>query len=511
MKKIIIAFSLLFSVNAFAIDQMYNWGGLEFVTSGNATHVHPASPESTRLRGGWVVEFPEDQPEIRAKHQLPYKNKGGAGAVIEVRPKVDPSKVAAKAKDAIKAGAAGLASGGGYLALASITCTLLCDAAIEALKGWGVDKLLPQDDGTFAVSVPDTSDKTYLSTGTGWRLTMSDYIFYSPDVLCLNVLDWPYGPWDAVYAGWEPDASDSNYAWCVAYGFSPTSGTVRNYRVQRFMKAGVIASCPAGTPVGIDNSCPASVSYTSADLGGYLNSKYTGEGWSHHWAKMTAKVIEEGGNVFTDGTSVGITGPALVPLTVTERKTGVRLLPNTTTIAPSTYDGPTESGTQTETTTTSAKNIYQSAPFGQNTGPSVKTSTQAQTVTTITNNVTNVTNIVNETTTETDEAPEETVSDSPMPDLPELYEQKYKDGLTGVVTAKIAELKQTPLFQLPSSLMGDLPSSGQCPSWQLDLNLASWANFGIHSIGADCAIWDFAALVVLISAAILCRALIFGG
>lgn len=511
MKKIIIAFSLLFSVNAFAIDQMYNWNGLEFVTSGNVTHVHPASPESTRLRGGWVVEFPEDQPEIRAKHQLPYKNKGGAGAVIEVRPKVDPAKVAAKAKDAIKAGAAGLASGGGYVALASITCTLLCDAAIDALKDWGIDKLLPQDDGEFAVSVPDTSEETYLSTGHGWRLTMGGPIYYSPDVLCLNQHEWPYGPWGGVYAGWMPEPGYPDYGLCLVHGYDSGEGKVTTYYTKRFVKVGVIASCPAGTPVGIDNSCPASASYISNDLGDYINSKYTGEGWSHHWAKMTAKVIEEGGNVFTDGTSVDITGPALVPLTVTERKTGVRLLPNTTTIAPSTYDGPTESGTQTETTTTSAKNVYQSAPFGQNTGPSVKTSTQAQTVTTITNNVTNVTNILNETTTETDEAPEESVSDSPMPDLPELYEQKYKDGLTGVVTAKIAELKQTPLFQLPSSLMGDLPSSGQCPAWQLDLNFASWANFGIHSIGADCAIWDFAALIVLISAAILCRALIFGG
>lgn len=506
MKKIIIAFSLLFSVNAFAIDQMYNWGGLEFVTSGNVTHVHPASPESTRLRGGWVVEFPEDQPEIRAKHQLPYKNKGGAGAVIEVRPKVDPSKVAAKAKDAIKAGAAGLASGGGYLALASITCTLLCDAAIEALKDWGVDNLLPQDDGSYHVQVPGDfprSEGVKYCIGGSIRYSQDKcyggfgYPVYYDRVSALNAL---YQLCEREYPGGCSIVGDQ-----VSYPFHKGRPS---YRPLTPFPADL--ECPRGWYVTADG-CSPQASAGSAPLYDYVYGKYTGKGWSHHWAKMTAKVIEEGGNVFTYGTSVGITGPALVPLAVTEKKTGVRLLPNTTTIAPSTYDGPTESGTQTETTTTSAKNVYQSAPFGQNTGPSVKTSTQAQTVTTITNNVTNVTNIVNETTTETDEAPEETVSDSPMPDLPELYEQKYKDGLTGVVTAKIAELKQTPLFQLPNSLMGDLPSSGQCPAWQLDLNFASWANFGIHSIGADCAIWDFAALVVLISAAILCRALIFGG
>lgn len=501
MKKIIIAFSLLFSVNAFAIDQMYNWNGLEFVTSGNVTHVHPASPESTRLRGGWVVEFPEDQPEIRAKHQLPYKNKGGAGAVIEVRPKVDPAKVAAKAKDAIKAGAAGLASGGGYLALASITCTLLCDAAIEALRDWGLDQLEVDSSGDLNVAIDSTVLNDGYSDGYWYSINGLEGRFHSRHAACSSYV-YPGGN---QYFWTYQSINDSGS--CVG---PLTDNTGRVINPVHAVSVRRSVGCAFGTPV-FSGQCVDEIPKQYEPLEQYLQSNYTGKGWSHHWAKMTAKVIEEGGNVFTDGTSVDITGPALVPLTVTERKTGVRLLPNTTTIAPSTYDGPTESGTQTETTTTSAKNIYQSAPFGQNTGPSVKTSTQAQTVMTITNNVTNVTNIVNETTTETDEAPEETVSDSPMPDLPELYEQKYKDGLTGVVTAKIAELKQTPLFQLPSSLMGDLPSSGQCPAWQLDLNFSSWANFGIHSIGADCAIWDFAALIVLISAAILCRALIFGG
>lgn len=503
MKKIIIAFSLLFSVNAFAINQMYNWNGLEFVTSGNVTHVHPASPESTRLRGGWVVEFPEDQPEIRAKHQLPYKHKGGADAVIEVRPKVDPAKVADKAKDFFKGASGAALAGGGWVSVASIACGLFCDALID----WGAEQLKQYPDGSISVKSPDLSSDYSISDGYYWRAFRNhpgvSVISLSKSGACAAAAPLVAAGLGDIYQ--SHDLSASGICWVRT---KKKDGSNDSWSID--MSRQGPSNCSIGNYV-VDGNCVSELPSAEQPLSDYLNSKYTGEGWSHHWAKMTAKVIEEGGNVFTDGTSVGITGPALVPLTVTERKTGVRLLPNTTTIAPSTYDGPTESGTQTETTTTSAKNVYQSAPFGQNTGPSVKTSTQAQTVTTITNNVTNVTNIVNETTTETDEAPEETVSDSPMPDLPELYEQKYKDGLTGVVTAKIAELKQTPLFQLPNSLMGDLPSSGQCPAWQLDLNFASWANFGIHSIGADCAIWDFAALIVLISAAILCRALIFGG
>lgn len=444
----------------------------------------------------------ENTPILNAETDLPYENKGSKSQKIRLGASIDPKKVAEKAKDAIKAGAAGLASGGGYVALASITCTLLCDAALDALKDWGIDEL-GVSDGDLFVNAPDLS----ANTSTGFEYLAAGKWYADSTSACTALIPGMHAQYgkNIEFVRYTQNGSNGECLFNTYY----SDGTLnRQPSLTIYWR---VSDCPAGSYYDANGVCSSSPPTKQTPLGEYYSGKYTGEGWSHHWAKMTAKVIEEGGNVFTDGTSVGITGPALVPLSVTEKKTGVRLLPNTTTIAPSTYDGPTESGTQTETTTTSAKNIYQSAPLGQNTGPSVKTSTQAQTVTTITNNVTNVTNIVNETTTETDEAPEETVSDSPMPDLPELYEQKYKDGLTGVVTAKIAELKQTPLFQLPNSLMGDLPSSGQCPAWQLDLNFSSWANFGIHSIGADCAIWDFAALIVLISAAILCRALIFGG
>jgi len=141
----------------------------------------------------------------------------------------------------------------------------------------------------------------------------------------------------------------------------------------------------------------------------------------------------------------------------------------------------------------------------------METTQKTTTTTTITNNVTNITNIVNETTTEKDEAPEEAPTDTPFADLPDLYKQKYPDGLIGVLRTQTAAMKATPLFQLPMQLMGDLPQTGQCPSWQLDLSLASWASFGTYNVGADCAIWDFAGWVIVISAFLLARQLIFGG
>lgn len=497
MRKIILAFSLLFSVNAFAIDQMYNWNGLEFVTSGNVTHVHPASPESTRLRGGWVLDISDVEPKATASHDLPYKHKGGDLVKVQVKPTIDPAKVAQRAKDVVKGAAAGAAtSGNPYVTVAAIACGIFCDALID----WGVDQLSISESGELSVQVPDL-DAVVVSDGFIYTYMVFGAIgsYNSFDDACNNGI--------LAYANMRPEGYvlGREYRYPDTCEYIVSGGSMGQIYIEKKS-----SSCPVGNYFQ-NGQCTSTLPSKDIPFISYIDSQYFGKGWNHHWAKMTAEAVKNGANVFTDGTSVDITGPALVPLSTTERKTGVRLLPNTTTIAPNDYQGETQSGTLTETTTTSAKNVYQPAPFGQNTGPSITTTQQAQTVTSITNNVTNITNIVNETTSESDEAPEETVSDSPMPDLPELYEQKYKDGLSGVVTAKIAELKQTPLFQLPSSLMGDLPSSGQCPAWQLDLNLSSWANFGIHSIGADCAIWDFAALVVLISAAILCRALIFGG
>jgi len=139
------------------------------------------------------------------------------------------------------------------------------------------------------------------------------------------------------------------------------------------------------------------------------------------------------------------------------------------------------------------------------------TTQKTETKTSITNNITNVTNIVNNEVKETDDTPDDPPTDTPFADLPELYKQKYPDGLIGVLRTQFTAMKATPLFQLPTQLMGDLPETGQCPSWQVDLNLTTWANFGTSTIGADCAIWEFASWVIVISAFILARALVFGG
>ena len=386
----------IFTAPAYAIDQMYNWNGLEFVTSGNVTHVHPASPESTRLRGGWVLDISDVEPKATASHDLPYKHKGGALAKVQVRPSIDPAKVSAKAKDAIKAGAAGLASGGGYVALASITCSLLCDAAVEALKDWGVDRLSVDSDGDFSVSVP--SDSQVISDGyvyNAGRFAPGPY--YSWMSACLAGIEG--------YSNTKPPGYvigiSSNTIEGVFCEYAVTGGYTGRVEVRKILNS----SCPAGMYI-VSGQCLSDPAQSNKSISDYFFGKYSGLGWSHHWAKMTAAIVAAGGNVFTDGTSVDITGPSIVPLSTSETRTSVNLIPGTNTPAPVGHTGPTDPGTQTTTTTTTAKNTYTPAPFSSSSGPSMTTTQQTQTVTNIINNITNITTTENTTITESDDSPE---------------------------------------------------------------------------------------------------------
>lgn len=102
------------------------------------------------------------------------------------------------------------------------------------------------------------------------------------------------------------------------------------------------------------------------------------------------------------------------------------------------------------------------------------------------------------------------VEDSPLPSQPKLYEPKYPDGLTGVWNSKVQEIKATPLFSLGSQLMPTV-GGGSCPSWTFDLGIDRWVGAGSHDVSPPCWVWDVAKLVIIGSALLLARRLIFGG
>lgn len=195
-------------------------------------------------------------------------------------------------------------------------------------------------------------------------------------------------------------------------------------------------------------------------------------------------MLEKGGTVEAD--SPTITGPATGQPTTT---TGTQQI---TTRNP---DGSTSTSTVNITNSTVNHYTYNG---GQVTARSVSTTTK--------------TDDKGNTTEETTESePEEPPTDTPMPPIPNLYERKYPDGMLGIWRDQSDQLKQSGLFQLAQQLMPQVPDGGQCPSFKVPLNYASWADFGEGDVSPPCWIWDFGKVVILISAGLLARRLIFGG
>lgn len=440
-----------------------------------------------------------NSPILSAESPMPYANKGGSSAKLNLSASIDPKKVASKAASAISAAAGALASSP-YVTVAAIGCSVFCDSLIA----WGIDKLNRNSDGSFSLNAPDLNAPT--STGVEW------YGPGNPGQYFPTLSQ--AGAYHAAYLNTLNGYNRFSVSGTGQSSYTLYDTTYNTYSTENASSRP--SSCPSGWYLN-SSGCSQNPPTVSQPLETYLESNYKGKGWNSHWASMTAQILKDGGNVFTDGTSADITGPVTIPVSDSETKTGVTLISGTTNIAPQGYTGATDPGTQTTTTTTTARNTFSPAPLSSGSsssapsGPSMTTTTEKLTTTSITNNITNTTNIVNQSTEKSEEPPEEEVKDTPLGPIPDLYKQKYPNGLKGVVTQKIEVLKATPLFSLPMQLMGNLPDTGNCPSWQLDLNLATWANFGTHNIGADCSVWQFASVVVLISAFILARALVFGG
>lgn len=97
------------------------------------------------------------------------------------------------------------------------------------------------------------------------------------------------------------------------------------------------------------------------------------------------------------------------------------------------------------------------------------------------------------------------------PAVPGLYEQKFPDGIAGVWTAKKNALLATPLGQLTTSLMPNIPAGGSLPVWNLNLDLGGSWDFGTYDVAPSAQVWEWAGVFVVIGALLLARALIFGG
>lgn len=174
-----------------------------------------------------------------------------------------------------------------------------------------------------------------------------------------------------------------------------------------------------------------------------------------------------------------------------------------------TEKGPTITTTGPGGTSSSTTNTHIDITYGDNYYDYRKTST----VTT--------TNPDGTTETETKTDPEEVTeeqeqdedgieySDADMPEVEPFYQQKYPDGLAGVWQAVSSDVESSAFLGFLSSFVPNF--SGSCPTFSLQFNIASWANYGTISFWNMCWIFEFIKTVLIVSAVFLARALTFGG
>jgi hypothetical protein len=227
---------------------------------------------------------------------------------------------------------------------------------------------------------------------------------------------------------------------------------------------------------------------------------------------------------FPDGSPV-MSGGSPVQAT-TSRKYSVDVTPNGPAVDVVQTE---ETSTPTVTTTRNGTDANGNPAYDVNvstvTTTTTTTNNTVNTTTTTVNNyynsVTNNTTTPNNPPTKTDtstktevpteqtppEQTEATVAD--LPPVPDLYEQKYPDGMAGAWNTRSAEIKATPLVGLIAGLSEGAPDSGSCPSWSIDgsvLGISTAGNFA-----PPCYLWGVARVIVLLMALILARRAIFGG
>lgn len=125
------------------------------------------------------------------------------------------------------------------------------------------------------------------------------------------------------------------------------------------------------------------------------------------------------------------------------------------------------------------------------------------TTTTVTNNTTGQTS----TSTDQEDAPIQ-FNDSAMPDVPQLYTQKYPDGLAGVWRDNKPDISNTAFYNGVKTMFPTF-GAGQCPVWRMSFNLGAAGNFGSGDLTVPCWIFQALGLVILATAAFTARKIIF--
>lgn len=459
------------ATSAHANLSLVNYDGFEIRNSGNVWTISHETPESTKLRGGTV--FGRDAAAVSNSSPLTVQARGkipvGTGAVVDVTAKfTKPSFAKAFVASAKIAGRIGGGVVGG----------LLVDAALD----YGISRLRVED-GELKGSVMDEED------------------FIGTKYIVNNI---------GVSSGWKITLEDACDAWASALtgrnGYSAVW-------ITRYLKNDLVCHY-SFTYNGITGSDGLYVTKKTNE-GTEVKEKTIGEqeiadkiaqdsGWPTTSARALQGILGEpdARHFLEPDGSPNIVGPTSVPGQKSTKTEQVKLLPGTNTIAPP-GTANTDPGTKTTTSTETHKLGYA--------GNNVTTITNVTNITNITNNITNVTTEDKSEEQKENDKEDESIVDTPLGELPKLYEKKYKEGLSGVWRDQSAKIKDSGLFSLAQKLMPTSMNAGTCPSFTADLSIANWANFGSHDVAPPCWIWGVLKAITLVSALILARRLIFGG
>ena len=213
---------------------------------------------------------------------------------------------------------------------------------------------------------------------------------------------------------------------------------------------------------------------------------------------IAREILESGGDIES---TESVTGPTSAPGTE----------PSSTTSTISAAD-PTPSNPNARSTTTTTTNTTNNYTYNYNNNTINRTDKETKTECKTTTSGAGVTTGPTCTATDTETADKDDgqANDTPLGDLPKLYERKYPEGITGVWQQKSAALKASPIFTLAASLMPTV-NAGQCPTFTVPLEFASWASYGNGDFSPPCSVWAFGRIVIIVSALLLARSLVFGG
>lgn len=422
------------------------------------------------------------EPKVSTTRRLPI----GTGAEVTAKVTI-PKKNVAKALVAT-------AKGVGKLALPGVAAL-----ALDALLDFGISNIKVDGDNITGEKVSDT---VWPSNGTQYRTELGGFWGYGPTPQAACDSLGAYG--QALFAAGQNVFQSYRFnGRCVitAKGPGGTSDWERDI--------GSVAACPAGYYFTASGSCSAVAPKDPADQAMIERMISESDGWPSSASLALQGMLGEPSirpALFTPDLDQNLTleGPNSATGKTTKTTQPVQLLPGTNTVAPpGTPASQTQPGTQTTTSTTTHPITYS--------GNSVSYTTNNTTNNSITNNVTNVT--TNETKTEEieDDKNEQMAVDTPLGDVPKLYEKKYPDGLIGVWDAKKAQFEQTSFFRMIGELTPKIGQAGSCPSWSIDLSWTPGGSMGVHQLQPPCMIWPILKVIVIISALFLARALIFGG